>query len=80
MIVVKDENYRERTAAIGDWWESTENPSCILPCWAPSPGPPETVVGTGEFPAFPALGQPVSEVTVYFSTVVICNKLGTGGA
>lgn len=47
MIFVKDENYQERTAAIGDWWESTENPSCILPRWAPSPGPPETVVGTG---------------------------------
>lgn len=40
----------------------------------------EDCCGHRERPAFPVPAQPVSDVTVYFPTVVICNKPGTRGA
>ena len=71
---------RKERAATGDGWDSSKDPSCVLARWASLPRPLRDCSGQRDFPASPVLGQPVSDVTVYFSTVVICNKLGTRGA
>lgn len=41
---------------------------------------PKDCGGHRVFPAFPVLVQPMSVITFYFPTVVICNKPGTRGA
>lgn len=78
-IFVKDDNPPEKKSSyLGIGGKALENPSCIYQTGLLHQDPKDCG-GHRDFPAFPVLVQPMSVVTLYFPTVIICNKLGTRG-
>lgn len=72
---------RKEIAAAGDGLGQQQGPLvCTSTLGFSAKTPPRDCGRHRKFPVFPVLGQPMSDVTVYFCTVIICNKLGTRGA